>query len=283
MQRIHNILRRAKFQDTVWGRAWRSLAIWGSRDSNAASRATLGACGHPAALKLERALERFERGDGRFVEIESARAALLADFSPLSDGTLGPAGIADGNLTVAAACRASKPPAPAAFLHHVVREFAPRSAIELGTNVGISSAYIATALPEEARLVTLESSPYRSRIARQVHARLGLDNVEYVLGLFSETVDTAMSILPSVDFAFIDGHHQYQPTLDYFQRLAARARGGAVFVFDDIRWSPGMKRAWDALQNERRFDLVVDLWNVGICILGHDADVRTVVPSMRLW
>ena len=42
-----------------------------------------------------------------------------------------------------------------------------------------------------------------------------------------------------MDLACIDGHHQYQPPLDYFEALWRYSRQTAIFVFDDIRWSEG--------------------------------------------
>ena len=50
-----------------------------------------------------------------------------------------------------------------------------------------------------------------------------------------------------------------QPTLDYFDRIWKSSAEGAVFVFDDIRWSIGMERAWNRLKVDPRLAIVVDL------------------------
>ena len=49
--------------------------------------------------------------------------------------------------------------------------FAPAAVIELGTNVGISSAYIAAGL-KDGILTTLESSAHRLRLAQDLHGDL---------------------------------------------------------------------------------------------------------------
>ena len=133
------------------------------------------------------------------------------------------------------------------------------------------------------RLVTLEASPYRQRLARELHGRVGLDNIDYRLGLFVDTLDAALDEFESFDFAFIDGHHQHEPTLDYFDRIWRHATPGAVFVFDDIRWSDGMQRAWAELQADPRIELAVDLYSVGVCIVGREAPTanRSVLPPIR--
>lgn len=202
--------------------------------------------------------------------IERERHRLLADKQLLGQDTP-----FDAAVTVSEACAVSKSPRQAALLAAIVRAFSPRHAIELGTNVGISSAYIASAM--EGTLVTLEGSTCRHKLARELHVNLGLTNVEYVTGMFADTLRTALDQMPEVDFAFIDGHHEYQATLDYSESIIGRAKPGAVFVFDDIRWSPGMHAAWSRLKADPRFGLVVDFWSMGVGVLrtGNESHTTT--------
>jgi predicted O-methyltransferase YrrM len=188
---------------------------------------------------------------------------MLRDKSPLVDGSLGPGGIYDQGLTVAEVCGVSKPPHAARLLHSLADEYQPKTTIELGTNVGISSAYLAAG---GAHVTTFDVSPYRQRLARSLHKSLRLQ-VRYEEGLFSDALEKALVRLPPVEMAFIDGHHQYQPTLDYFQMIAENARPGCIFIFDDIRWSAGMRRAWADLRRSPRFKQVADLGGMGVAIL----------------
>jgi predicted O-methyltransferase YrrM len=228
---------------------------------------------HPDAARIAGALRALgqplpEREQEAIDAIEQARRRLLARDDRLADGSLGRPGLYDGESTVAEAAGVSKPPRAARLLFHIVRAYGPGTVVELGTNVGISAAYLASALRangDEGRLVTLESSSYRLRLAREVHAGLGLANVDYVQGLFTDSLGPALDRIGTVDMAFIDGHHQYEPTLAYFDAIWQHARPGALFVFDDIRWSDGMRRAWAALQADERFALTVDLGTMGLC------------------
>lgn len=196
-------------------------------------------------------------------QIEGRRAALLKDHSPLADGSLGRGGPYDANQTVASACRVSKRAAPARLLYSLAAEYRPETLIELGTNVGISSAYFAAA---GCNVTTLEASPYRLQVARKLHKSLELD-IEYVEGLFSETLGPTLDRIAPVERAFIDGHHQYRPTLEYFETIAAKSAPGCVFIFDDIRWSDGMKRAWAELRKNPAFGTVADIGDMGVAIL----------------
>jgi predicted O-methyltransferase YrrM len=150
--------------------------------------------------------------------------------------------------------------------------------------VGISSAYQALALQlngQNGRLITMEVSPYRLRLAKQLHRNVGLGNVVYVEGLFSETLDSTLINIDGVDFAFIDGHHQYQSTLDYFQKILSHSKENAIFVFDDIRWSHGMKKAWSKIQSDDKIEMSADLHSMGLCVAAREPpSTRYQFPSI---
>lgn len=207
--------------------------------------------------------------DARIHAIERERRQMLKDDGPLIDGSEAEPGLYDKGQTIGAATKVSRSPRGALLLYQFIREFKPQLVVELGTNVGISAAYQAAALNDNAnggRLVTLEASPYRLRLAKSLHAKLGLENITYVQGLFSDTLQAALAEHGQVDLAYIDGHHQYQPTLDYFDALWRSSRQTAIFVFDDIRWSEGMLRAWTQLRADPRLDITVDLGSIGLGI-----------------
>jgi predicted O-methyltransferase YrrM len=209
--------------------------------------------------------------------IEAKRKEFLKDNSALVDNTLGPPGIYDEG-TIAEACYKSKAPDAAQLLYALVYAFGPETVIELGTNLGISSAYLAAGLKDSCsggRVLTLESSPYRLRLAQVLHQQLGLDNISYKQGLFIDTLVSSLEEAGPVGMAFVDGHHQYQPTLDYFDSIWSRSIDDCVFIFDDIRWSEEMKRAWNDLRRDSRVTIAVDLRSIGICITAKTTSGRS--------
>jgi predicted O-methyltransferase YrrM len=238
-----------------------------------------------AALELRRRdLEPYERDDLK--RIEAIRERLLADQREVEVLNYG-AGSRDapraasemerGWITrdvVGEACkRASSRRRKAMVLYGLVRQLAPNHALELGTFVGISGAYQAMGLRHAAprgllrrrpvgRLITLEGAPAWAAIAEETFASAGLDNVDVVVGRFA---DTLPSVLAGQHFgyAFIDGHHDEEATLDYFERIVPRADGG-VLVVDDIRWNKCMERAWARIVADERVGLAVDLGHYGI-------------------
>jgi predicted O-methyltransferase YrrM len=236
------------------------------------------------ARVISRVREPLPGPEREFIEsIEAARRRLSLREEPLVDGTL-EAGPYDDDVTIKAVCRVSKKPRAALLLYLLVRELKPLKVIELGTNVGISAAYLAAGLKinGQGHLVTLEASAYRLRLAREVHESVGLSNVAYVKGLFTDTLESTLREVGPVDFAFIDGHHQYQPTLDYLQKVHGRSISEATYVFDDIDWSEGMARVWAVIQRDPRIAVSIDLNSVGIC-LGARADGVDRYTSPRIY
>jgi predicted O-methyltransferase YrrM len=136
-------------------------------------------------------------------------------------------------------------------LYYLTRLHKPTAVLELGTCVGISGAYIAAALRanDKGNLWTLEGSPPSAELANETFDRLGLANYATVeVGPFSTTFDRTIEAMPSVDLAFIDGHHDGTATLGYFERLVSKLSDGSIVAFDDINYSPSMEDAWERIK-----------------------------------
>ena len=81
-----------------------------------------------------------------------------------------------------------------------------RRILEVGTLGGYSGIYLARALPEDGRLVTLEIDPHHAQVARRNFERAGVGHkVEVRLGPAAETLrQMAAAGEPPFDLVFID-------------------------------------------------------------------------------
>lgn len=215
--------------------------------------------------------------------IELQRSLLNKNHKPLVDGSFDVSGLYDQGLTISEVNKASKTKFDCEILGFLAYYTAPKTILELGTNTGISSAYLSILLDHNPsfNLTTLDASPYRQRVAKGIHENLGIKNIHYVTGLFNDTLKPVLQDNKTYDFVFIDGHHQYQPTLDYFDVIYPYCNKNAVIVFDDISWSSGMKKAWEDLKKDTRFLYCVDLHKIGVCILGENDATPPQTFSMR--
>lgn len=174
------------------------------------------------------------------------------------------------NRTIGEVCkRASKPYFWSVLLFHLIREFNPQTCMELGTCLGISASYQAAALKLNGSgyLVTLEGSESLIYLANINFNYLDLDNVIVVGGRFQDTLEDTLKKQKPLNYVFIDGHHDKQATLIYFEQIFPYLSEVAILVFDDIRWSEGMKRAWETIITDERISASVNLKQIGICII----------------
>lgn len=163
----------------------------------------------------------------------------------------------------------SKPAMWCLLLFRLIRNMRPQSCIEMGTAVGISGAYQAAALKlnEHGRLSTLEGAGSLADIARHNLQLLDLDTVDVAVGRFQDTLPEVLVQRQPVDYIFVDGHHDEQATLAYFEQILPFLAETALLVFDDIRWSDGMTAAWNQISRDQRVGAAVDLGPVGLCVI----------------
>jgi predicted O-methyltransferase YrrM len=132
----------------------------------------------------------------------------------------------------------------------------------------VSAAYQAAAMATNGggRLTTIEGDPEQAKIAGSNLAELGLD-ASIVIGRFQDVLAGVLDELAPIDYAFVDGHHERNATLAYFEQLLPALQEGAIVVFDDISWSDGMKEAWSLLSEHPRVAVAVDLIAIGVCVV----------------
>jgi hypothetical protein len=135
--------------------------------------------------------------------------------------------------------------------------------MELGTSLGLTTAYLAYAA-ERGRVLTMEGAPEIANMAESNFLKLGMDNIEVVIGDFDHRLEDALSNMPSPGLIYIDGNHLKEPTLRYFDRLLPHCGEGTVLVFDDIHWSKGMQEAWQSIKMEPQVRCTIDVFFMGI-------------------
>ncbi|UFH55863.1 O-methyltransferase [Spirosoma sp. KNUC1025] len=151
------------------------------------------------------------------------------------------------------------------LLFRLVRRFEANTIIDLGTSLGMTTAYLAEACkPYAGQVLTFEGCPETAVIARQNFARLDITNVEVVVGNLDETLAPQLQALDKVDFVFFDANHRYEPTVRYFETCLSRIHNDTVFVFDDIHWSDEMEQAWAYIKKHPAVTVTIDLFWVGL-------------------
>lgn len=208
--------------------------------------------------------------------LEVLRKELLADKRILSIEDLG-AGSRRGTLhqrsVQSIAGAALKPPKFSQLLFRMVNYYGVQQVLELGTSLGITTAYLAHAC-RKGRVVTMEGVPSVATVATENFSRLGLSNIELVQGNFDNTLPDLLAQKPRLDLIYIDGNHRYEPTLRYFEWLQPALHPQSIIIFDDIHWSREMDAAWLEVKQHPAVTFTIDLFFIGIAFLRPEMKVK---------
>lgn len=179
-----------------------------------------------------------------------------------------------------------KPPQWGRLFYRLVRRLQPAGVLELGTSVGMSACYLAAGLEDNAAglLVTIDALPDVADAARKSFEQLGVTaHADCRTGLFVDEMPAAFDALGTVDLAFIDGHHQYEPTVRYFGEIADVSSSGALLAFDDISpYHPGMSDAWHEICADRRVTGTLRIDTVGLAVVGGRRAGHAHLPRLAL-
>jgi predicted O-methyltransferase YrrM len=148
-------------------------------------------------------------------------------------------------------------PAQGKLLHILARMRGAKTILEIGTLGGYSTIWLARALPQEGRLVTLEFDPKHAEIARANIAAAGLgQTVEIMIGRAIDSLPRLIGDPRSpFDLIFIDADKV--STSEYFKWSLRLSRPGTVIIVDNVVRTGGIIDAAStdpSIQGIRRFN-----------------------------
>lgn len=125
-------------------------------------------------------------------------------------------------------------PTQGKLLQVLARTVGARSILEIGTLGGYSTIWLARALPDGGRVVTLESDPDHARVASANLQRAGVSaRVDLRVGPALDTLPLlAREQRAPFDLVFVDADKRSNPA--YLAWALALTRPGGVLVFDNV-------------------------------------------------
>jgi len=201
-----------------------------------------------------------------YKSVELQRKKLLHDDSIVHVTDLGAGSHLNKNRSKKVsqiAKNALKSPALAQLIYRLAADTRPKSVIELGTCLGITTAYLSKACPE-AEVITIEGCPETAKVAYQNFKDLELENTELQVGNFDVLLPGIIAQQERLDFVYVDGNHRKDATLNYFNWCLPKVHEGSLLIFDDIYWSKGMKEAWEEIKAHPEVTVTIDLFWIGL-------------------
>lgn len=125
-------------------------------------------------------------------------------------------------------------PSQGKLLHLLARAQGARNILEIGTLGGYSTIWLARALPQGGRVITLENDAKHAEVARSNFDRAGLtDVIELRLGRALDTLPRlAAEGREPFDLVFIDADKPSTP--EYFEWALRLAKRGSMIIVDNV-------------------------------------------------
>lgn len=159
------------------------------------------------------------------------------------------------------------------LLFRLANYYSSVTIIELGSSLGISTAYLASA-NNLSKVITIEGSYPIGEIAKETIGNLKLKNVLLVNGNFDEVLDQVIDSTPPADLVFIDGNHRKKAVLEYFEKFLNKISPSSLIIIHDIHWSRDMEEAWLEIQSNPKVKMSIDIFSAGLIFFRDEFQVK---------
>jgi predicted O-methyltransferase YrrM len=157
-------------------------------------------------------------------------------------------------------------------LHLVARALGAQSILELGVGGGIGSCYLALT-PTCRRYLGVDLAPEALALGRQhLLSCVREERIELIETSFDDALEQFQRESRTFDFVWLDGDHYTDTTIRYVERIIPCLRPGSIVAFDDIRWTAGMFKAWETVNEWPGFSHTFDLGRIGMASWGGDGE-----------
>lgn len=147
------------------------------------------------------------------------------------------------------------------LLFRLAKYFKSENILELGTSLGLGTVALSVS-NEFADMQTVEGCANTLNKAQEYFEKFNLHNVEIHQELFS--VFLLKNTSQKYDLIFIDGDHNGERTLGYFDSLLKNVHNNSVIIFDDIYWSKDMTEAWQKIIANEKVTVSIDTFQWGM-------------------
>lgn len=159
------------------------------------------------------------------------------------------------------------------LLFRLANYYRAKNIVELGSSLGISTAYLASA-DLSSHVFTMEGSAAIATIARENFIKLKLNNISQVTGPFDDHLPMLIDSNPAADLVFIDGNHRKKPMLNYFEAFIHKIPCPALLIIHDIHWSKEMEEAWSEIQEHPSVKMSIDIFSAGLIFFRNEFQVK---------
>ncbi|MDX1279511.1 class I SAM-dependent methyltransferase [Oceanihabitans sediminis] len=149
----------------------------------------------------------------------------------------------------------------AKLLYRIANYLQTDNMLELGTSLGLATAALSLG-NKKGNITTMEGCPETAAIAKQQFQDFELKNIDIKVNDFASEINNLKN--KNFDLIYIDGNHQKEATLSYFNTLLNHIHNDSLMIFDDIHWSEEMTEAWQEIIEHKKVTASIDCFYWGI-------------------
>lgn len=149
------------------------------------------------------------------------------------------------------------------LLQRLIRHVQATNIIELGTSLGLNTAYLSLA-DDKAQITSFEGNMDLVDIAEGNLETLDIHNAAVIPGNIDQSLKQFLDSNQKIDLAFLDANHTGEATIRYIMLMKPHLHHDSVLVIDDIYWSRDMTMAWKQLKSLSWSFLALNLFQMGI-------------------
>lgn len=139
---------------------------------------------------------------------------------------------ATDNIVANGIADASISPVQGQLLQVFAKACNAKKILEIGTLGGYSTIWLAKALPNNGKVITIEFDPFHAKVAKQNMDHAQLENkVDIKVGKALDILPTLAAEAP-FDLVFIDADKP--PYTEYFQQALMYSRKGTIIICDNV-------------------------------------------------
>jgi predicted O-methyltransferase YrrM len=147
------------------------------------------------------------------------------------------------------------------LLYNISNHYKPKHLLELGTNFGFGTLAFHLGNPR-CKITTIEGSKTLHDINSSSFSKFDLNQFRFINSTFESYFNLDDSTL--FDLIFIDGDHRSEALIENIEKSIKHSHNKTLIIIDDIRWSDDMFSTWEQIIKDKRFNLTMDLFRIGI-------------------
>lgn len=139
----------------------------------------------------------------------------------------------------------------------------PKSIIEIGANLGFTTAYLAKAQPS-LTVISIAQCTNTTAVCTETLARLGLENVNIQVGDVQQQLLKAIAKTTPLGLVYFNSSDIKKQLYACFQLCLAAATEDTMFIIDDIYRNSDTKVTWRQIKEDSRVTVTVDSFWIGL-------------------